>query len=61
MRKRFYLGVLDVPDNKPFIRGNLMAPYAEQKTELITKNETFQRIRHKRIKRIFERQTELKL
>lgn len=38
-----------------------MAPYAEQKTELITKNETFQRIRHKRIKRIFERQTELKL
>lgn len=38
-----------------------MAPYAEQKTERITKNETFQRIRHKRIKRISERQSELEL
>lgn len=32
-----------------------MAPYAEQKTELITKNETFQIIRHKRIKNYFEK------
>lgn len=38
-----------------------MAPYAEQKTEPVTKNETLQRVRHKRIKRISKRQAELNL
>lgn len=38
-----------------------MAPYAEEKTELITKNDTFQRIRHKRMKGISKRQTELNI
>lgn len=32
-----------------------MAPCVEQKTELITENKTFQRVRHKMIKRVSER------
>lgn len=31
-----------------------MTPYAEQKTEPITKNGTFQRTRHKRIKKFLK-------